>query len=130
MHLERASAEPRQASNSSRIDACSCSCCVAQPRACVPGAACRLCAPGALSAAFAALQDEVDYSRFCFSYCQPGQGKACRPRGPRKPSATTALLAAPSEEAEALAEAALLKAQRHAREAGDLLFSGRKGGIL
>eukprot|EP00435_Cladocopium_sp_Y103_P051184 s681_g15.t2 len=144
----------RQASNSSRpvLDPCACSCCAASQRStglsCVPrGDGCRLCAPGAvLQASFAALHNEVDYSRYCFAACQPLSSKEDGPCEEREnsqethlqtqllraPDAASAPAAAPAAAApmsaselehtgevaaESLAEVALLRAQRHAREA-------------
>jgi len=106
------------------------------------GDGCRLCAPGAvLQASFAALHNEVDYSRYCFAACHPLSSKEDAPCEERDNSqeAQTQLLRAPKTAApaaapaaplsaselehtgevaaESLAEVALLRAQRHAREA-------------
>eukprot|EP00434_Breviolum_minutum_P013009 symbB.v1.2.011465.t1/scaffold770.1/size163962/1 len=136
----------RQASNSSRpsLDSCSCNCCFAAERSqgltCVPGDNCRLCAPGALQSSFAALYNEVDYSRYCFAKCQPGSQEQCveretlhkdthlrllREEGDNVAAPAAAPASADLSEvkhtgevaAESLAEVALMQAKRHAHEA-------------
>ncbi|CAJ1393164.1 unnamed protein product [Effrenium voratum] len=130
----------QQAANASRPlpSACSCDCCLASTSGCAPRGDCRLCAPGALQESFAALENEVDYSRFCHAACQPlssEQGEPCSERSQEaslvglaaSPAAApaSAPASAPSAAqqgqgeaaAASLAEVALLRAQRHAREA-------------